>query len=67
MPEIKCEYGHTLRIGTDEWVNQLSLDQLRYARQQMAEKIDQAEQGPRRTPPIPAGPVHRRYAADPHR
>ncbi|TWC27652.1 MULTISPECIES: hypothetical protein [unclassified Pseudomonas] len=49
MPEIKCEYGHTLRISTDEWVSQLSLEQLRYARQQMAEKIDKAEQGPRRT------------------
>lgn len=49
MPELKCEYGHTMRIGTDEWISQLSLDQLRYARQQMADKIDKAEQGPRRT------------------
>ena len=49
MPELQCAYGHTLRIGTDEWINQLSLDQLRYARQQMAERIDKAEQGPRRT------------------
>lgn len=49
MPEIKCEYGHPMRVGTDEWINQLSLDQLRYARQQMADKIDKAEQGPRRT------------------
>jgi hypothetical protein len=49
MPEIKCAYGHTLSVGTDEWINQLSLDQLRYARQQMAELIDKAEQSPRRT------------------
>lgn len=49
MPEIKCEYGHTQSIGTDAWVSTLTLDQLRYARQQMTEKIDKAEQGPRRT------------------
>lgn len=49
MPEIKCAYGHTQHIGTDEWISQLSLDQLRYARQQMAEQIEKAEQGPRRT------------------
>lgn len=49
MPEIKCEYGHTQRISTDEWISQLSLDQLRYARQQMSDKIEKAEQAPRRT------------------
>jgi len=49
MPEIKCEYGHTQRIGTDDWIKQLSLDQLRYARQQMNDKIAMAEQAPRRT------------------
>ncbi|MCV9917753.1 hypothetical protein OIU19_03025 [Pseudomonas sp. BT-42-2] len=49
MPEIKCDYGHTQRIGTDEWISQMSLDQIRYAHQQMAEKIQKVETGPRRT------------------
>lgn len=49
MPEIKCEYGHTMRIGTDAWIEQLTLDQLRYARQQMDTKITKAEESPRRT------------------
>lgn len=49
MPEIKCEYGHVQRIGTNDWVAQLTLDQLRYARQQMDEKIKKAEESPKRT------------------
>jgi hypothetical protein len=49
MPEIKCEYGHVQRISTNDWVAQLTLDQLRYARQQMDEKIKKAEESPRRT------------------
>lgn len=49
MPEIKCEYGHVQRIGTDDWISQLTMDQLRYARQQMDDKIKAAEQAPRRT------------------
>jgi len=48
MPEIKCEYGHVQRVGTDEWVETLTLDQLRYARQQMDEKIKAAEAQPKR-------------------
>ena len=49
MPEIKCEHGHTMRIGTDEWIGQLTIDQMRYARNQMAEKIKKAEEKPKRT------------------
>ncbi|WP_350404540.1 hypothetical protein ABCR88_11080 [Pseudomonas sp. W17] len=49
MPEIKCEYGHTQSIGTDAWVATLTLDQMRYARDQMAEKIKAAEAQPKRT------------------
>lgn len=49
MPEIKCSYGHTQGIGTDEWIKQLTLDQLRYARQQMDAKITAAEEQPWRT------------------
>lgn len=49
MPEIKCEYDHVQSVGVHEWISQMSLDQLRYARQQMADKIEAAEQGPRRT------------------
>lgn len=25
MPEIKCEHGHTMRIGTKEWIVALIL------------------------------------------
>ncbi|OAI84923.1 hypothetical protein [Pseudomonas putida] len=49
MPEIKCDYGHTLRIGTDEWISKMSLDQIRYAHQKMTETIEKAEQAPRKT------------------
>jgi len=38
-----------MRIGTDEWIGQLTLDQMRYARNQMAEKIKKAEEKPKRT------------------
>lgn len=48
MPEIKCHAGHTMSVGTDEWIGQLSLDQLRYARDQMAAKIKKAEEQPKR-------------------
>ena len=49
MPEITCEHGHKQSIGTDAWVATLTLDQMRYARDQMAEKIKAAEALPRRT------------------
>ena len=49
MPEIKCEYGHTQSIGTDAWVATLTLDQMRNARDKMAEKIKAAEAQPKRT------------------
>ena len=49
MPEIKCEYGHTQSIGTDAWVATLTLDQMRYACDQMAEKIKTAEKSPKLT------------------
>ena len=42
MPEIKCEFGHKQSIGTDAWVETLTLDQMKYARDQMAEKIKAA-------------------------
>lgn len=48
MPEIKCHAGHTMSISTDEWIGQLSIDQMRYARDQMAEKIKKAEEQPKR-------------------
>jgi len=49
MPEIKCEYGHKLSVGTDAWVETLTLDQLRYAREAVDKKIKAAEDSPRRT------------------
>ena len=49
MPEITCEHGHKQSIGTDAWVAALTLDQMRYARDQMAEKIKAAEAQPKRT------------------
>lgn len=48
MPEIKCHAGHTMSVSTDEWIGQLSLDQMRYARDQMAAKIKKAEEQPKR-------------------
>ncbi|AYG07716.1 hypothetical protein D7M10_11715 [Pseudomonas fluorescens] len=49
MPEIKCEFGHTQSIGTDAWVATLTLDQMRYAHDQMAAKIKAAEAQSKRT------------------
>lgn len=49
MPEIKCHAGHTMRVSTDEWIGALTLDQMRYARDQMDEKIKKAEEQPKRT------------------
>lgn len=49
MPEIKCHHGCSMSIGTDDWVKALTLDQMRYARDQMAEKIKAAEAQPKRT------------------
>lgn len=48
MPEIKCHAGHTMRVSTEEWIGALTLDQMRYARDQMAEKIKKAEEQPQR-------------------
>lgn len=48
MPAIKCHAGHTMSVSTDEWIGQLSLDQMRYARDQMAAKIKKAEEQPKR-------------------
>lgn len=48
MPEIKCEHGHTMRIGTDEWIGALTLDQIKYARDQMDAKIKAAEEQKKR-------------------
>lgn len=49
MPEIKCHHGCSMSIGTDDWVKTLTIDQMRYARDQMAEKIKAAEAQPKRT------------------
>jgi hypothetical protein len=48
MPEIKCHAGHTMHVGTAEWVAALTLDQARYAREKMDEKIKAAEAMPKR-------------------
>lgn len=48
MPEIKCHAGHKMSVGTDEWIGQLSLDQMRYACDQMTAKIKKAEEQPKR-------------------
>lgn len=48
MPEITCDYGHTMSVGTDQWIGTLTLDQMKYARDQMAEKIKAAEEQPKR-------------------
>ncbi|MFW0757728.1 hypothetical protein ACN1C3_23865 [Pseudomonas sp. H11T01] len=49
MPAIKCHLGHEQSISTDDWVATLTLDQLRYARTAMDDKIKAAEAQPKRT------------------
>ncbi|MDX9667975.1 hypothetical protein QMK50_23785 [Pseudomonas sp. P5_152] len=49
MPVIKCFHGHEQHISTEDWVAALTLDQLRYARKTMDEKIKAAEAEPKRT------------------
>ena len=48
MPEIKCAHGHATHVSSDEWIGLLTLDQMRYARDTMAEKISKAEEQPKR-------------------
>lgn len=48
MPEIKCEHGHTQSVGTTAWLETLTLDQLRFAREKADEKIKAAEAQPKR-------------------
>lgn len=49
MPEIKCHHGCSMSISTNQWVATLTLDQMRYACEQMGEKIKAAEESPKRT------------------
>lgn len=48
MLKIKCEHGHPVRMGTVEWLDTLTLDQLRFARDTAADKIKAAEEQPKR-------------------
>lgn len=48
MPEIKCHAGHTMHVSTDEWIGTLTVDQMRYARDQLATKIQATEEQPKR-------------------
>jgi hypothetical protein len=48
MPEIKCHAGHTMHVSTDEWIAVLTVDQMRYARDQLATKIQATEEQPKR-------------------
>ncbi|WP_340050966.1 hypothetical protein [Pseudomonas proteolytica] len=48
MPEIKCHLGHAQNISTADWVAALTLDQLRFARDAIDEKIKAAEATPKR-------------------
>ena len=49
MPEIKCHQGHTMSVGTTEWLSTLTLDQLVFARDHADQKIKAARQEPMRT------------------
>jgi hypoxanthine phosphoribosyltransferase len=48
MPEIKCDYGHATHLGTPQWIELLTLDQMRRAVELMGEKITAAEAQPNR-------------------
>ena len=49
MPEIKCHLGHVQHVSTTDWIAALTIDQLRFARDAMDEKIKAAEAQPKRT------------------
>ena len=49
MPDIKCDHGHVMTVTTTAWVEQLTLDQLRFARTVIEEKINTVEIQPKRT------------------
>lgn len=48
MPEIKCDYGHTTHVSTPQWIELLTLDQMRRAVELMTGKITAAEAQPKR-------------------
>lgn len=48
VPEIKCDYGHATHISTPQWIDLLTLDQMKRAVELMGEKITAAEAQPKR-------------------
>lgn len=48
MPEIKCEHGHVMSVGTDEWLKHLTVDQLRYAGDQIESKLKKIDEQKKR-------------------
>lgn len=48
MPEIKCDFGHATHVSTPQWIELLTLDQMRRAVELMGEKIKAAEAQPTR-------------------
>jgi hypothetical protein len=48
MPQIQCEHGHTIHIGTEQFLGTLTVAQLRYARDHAVSKIKAAEQSAKR-------------------
>lgn len=48
MPEIKCAHGHAVHVSTPEWIEKLTIDQMRRATELMNEKIKAAEAQPKR-------------------
>lgn len=49
MAIVKCDHGHEARISTPEFLDQLTLDQKRYALKRLDEQIKKAEEAPKRT------------------
>lgn len=48
MPQIQCEHGHKVHVSTQQFLGTLTVDQLRYAREQADSKIKAAEQSAKR-------------------
>ena len=46
MPEIKYHHSCAMSVGTDQWVATLTVNQMRCAHDQMAEKTKAADESP---------------------
>lgn len=49
MSGVKCEHGHPVCVGTDVWIDSLTVDQIRYAQERINSVLEAIDQEPKKT------------------